>query len=248
MDWVREYYTEQARTFGSSDITDYHRTCAAVLTGAAGGTPRTVLDLGCGNGAIALVLARGGASVMAVELNEVDAKRAAEFSAAEPVDLNVINADFYSVDLKKRFDLVYCWDGFGVGDDDDQQRLLRRIAADWLQPAGKAVIDVFSPDYWIAMAGTSQAFRDRTDAEWRREIRFDEDRSRMIDQWKTSAKPSVVRSQSLRCYAPAEFAALAESGGLTVCHFLTNRGDPLPPSQWPDYLPQSTSYLAVLRQ
>jgi len=44
----------------------------------------------------------------------------------------------YDVDIGGPFDAVCYWDGFGIGDDQDQRRLLRRIAG-WLAPDGRAL-------------------------------------------------------------------------------------------------------------
>ena len=50
--------------------------------------------------------------------------------------MEMVRADFYTVALDGRFDVVCCWEVFGLGDDADQRRLLRRIEAEWLAPGG----------------------------------------------------------------------------------------------------------------
>ena len=250
MDWVNRYYTAQARSFATSEVSDYHRQCANTLASVAGEPLQSALDLGSGNGAIALVLARRGVSVTAVELNDVDARIASELAESGPEDLTALHSDFYAVQLNRTFDLVYYWDGFGVGEDADQQRLLARVSTEWLGESGVAIIDVFSPDYWSAQSGKPSSYRSRHGEIWQRELGFDHDASRMVDRWtcQDCAADAEPRSQSLRCYRPDEIVELAREAGLTLRGITTNRGKAIIPDQMDAYLANNTSYLAVFQR
>lgn len=78
---------------------------------------------------------------------------APEESIPHEGSIEFVRADFYTVEFGRVFDVVCYWDGFGVGSDDDQIRLLRRIAHDWLAPDGRAIIEVFDPAGWAADDG-----------------------------------------------------------------------------------------------
>jgi hypothetical protein len=100
------------------------------------------------------------------------------------------------------------WDGFGIGTDADQRRLLERIRG-WLKPTGFVLIDIFTPWYWAEVAGARHE-----DTSWIREYGFDGEGCRMLDTWWGKAEPKHRLTQSLRCYSPADLALLLEGTGL----------------------------------
>jgi hypothetical protein len=114
---------------------------------------------------------------------------------------------------------VTYWNGFGVGTDADQRRLLTRIAANWLSPRGWLVMDVFNPVQWIAWAddhsrreaapgdGYPFALDEYTD--------YDPISSRFIDSWRRD-DDARVWTQSQRCYSPADLLLLIEPTGLEL--------------------------------
>ncbi|THF68003.1 class I SAM-dependent methyltransferase [Deinococcus sp. Arct2-2] len=118
--------------------------------------------------------------------------------------VTVVAGDFYTVDLPLRFDTVCYWDGFGVGTDDDQRRLLARITA-WLQPGATAFIDVYTPWYWAQRAGVTRA-----EAAYTQVYGFDAEGCRMTDTY--SAPGAEPVTQSLRCYSPDDLRLLAGTG------------------------------------
>src|SRR5690349_473491 len=111
-----------------------------------------ILEPGAGYGATAAVLAERGHCVTAIELSPVRADYARRFAETRPT-LTVAEGDFFILDVGRGFDALVYWNGFGVGTDADQRRLLRRIADEWLQPDGKALVTAFSPWYWAQEAG-----------------------------------------------------------------------------------------------
>jgi 2-polyprenyl-3-methyl-5-hydroxy-6-metoxy-1,4-benzoquinol methylase len=117
-----------------------------------------ILELGAGDGSTAASLADLGHIVVAVDIVE-ECVAAASRLAREVCGgtLTALRGDFFEVDLGGPFDVVCYFDGFGVGADEDQRRLLRRIVG-WLDPAGCALVDVLVPWYWAASAGTEESF------------------------------------------------------------------------------------------
>ena len=71
--------------------------------------------------------------------------------------LRSIAGDFYEVDPGGPFDVVAYFDGFGIGDDEDQRRLLHRIDG-WLTIEGCALIDILTPGYFAKTAGNEEEF------------------------------------------------------------------------------------------
>ena len=218
MEWVSDYYTSMSRTFDfGRAVTDEHRQQAERIALLAGNQCRRVLELGCGTGALACALSDLGYSVVAVDLNAAAIEQARRLTSERRMPPTLVEADFYAVELGERFDLVYYWDGFGVGSDADQRRLLDRIGAEWLAPQGRALIDVFCPWSWIARSGKTYVYTALDGARWERTYGFDALSSRMLDAWTCLDRPDEPhRTQTLRCYAPQDFALLVEPTALQL--------------------------------
>jgi len=193
---AREYYESQSRTFERAEITDEHRRVAQVITAISGTSADSakVLELGCGNAAVAAVLADQGMTVTAVDFNAPAIAIARSFAESRTGRLIPVEADFYTVDLPGNYDLVFYWDGFGVGEDEDQIRLLSRVRS-WLAPSGRAVVDVFSSYYWMQKHGTAEAFRAADGSKWERKLRFDFRGCRMVDCWANLDDSSSLRAR-----------------------------------------------------
>ncbi|WP_243727315.1 methyltransferase domain-containing protein [Actinocrispum wychmicini] len=217
-----------------------------------GGDVGRVLELGSGYGATAAAAARAGYSVTAVEVsNRADVTSGLAKDVA-PGSLTVHKADFYELDLEDRFDIVCYWNGFGVGSDAEQRRLLVRIAAEWLRPGGVALIDVFNPFVWSRWDGDEEHLAPDAAAGYDHELRertsFDPVMCTAIDTWWETTSPDRQISQVLRCYTPADLALLLTGTGLTLTKIVV--GDRvLSPSPHPgmgELLREQHEYLAIL--
>lgn len=207
MDWIEGFYDAQLRLApqlaDDRDLTERFDVLEAM--GVPGGG--RLLELGAGAGQFAAAAAERW-HVVAVELVGALARRAA---ARVPPPSEVIEGDFYALQLPTPFDVVAYFDGFGVGTDADQRRLLQRIAG-WLAPGGVAAIELYSPWFWAGAAGREHALGPGA----RRRYGFDADGCRMIDTWWSTDDPGSARSQSLRCYSPADLRLLLQGTGLVL--------------------------------
>lgn len=209
MDWVCPFYARQHAWLATADLDGDDAAAERVAqVQRLVPPPARVLELGSGR---TIALARTGYRVVAVEVvsEAADAGREAA-STLPPGSLDIHAADMYAVDLGGTFDVVAYWDGFGVGSDDDQRRLLRRIAG-WLSGAGAALVEVYTPWYWAAAAG-----REMDVVPARRRYVFDPDGCRMLDAWWPRGAPETAVVQSLRCYAPADLRLLLAGAGLRL--------------------------------
>jgi hypothetical protein len=122
--------------------------------------------------------------------------------------------------LEGPFDVVCYWDGFGIGSDADQRRLLKRISQLWLAPGGSVLIDVASPVWAARHAGLEQHLAPLPgvpgSVEMIRRFHFDPLRGRWIDEWQPAAEPAKALAQTIRCYTPADFILLLEGTGLEL--------------------------------
>lgn len=207
--WVEPFYSFQSRWVGLGPASDDDIARLEAIHRHAGSGPHRILELGCGGGQAAFLAATVGHDVTGIELAPERAANA-QALAAMARSMAVIAGSFYEVELDGAFDLVLYWDGFGVGEDDDQRLLLRRVR-DWLAPHGSALIDVYSPWFAAASVGREMEFEGA-----RRRYEFEPEGNRWLDTWWPEGAPEQAVTQSLRCYAPADFRLLLEGTGLEL--------------------------------
>lgn len=222
--WIKDFYDQAGEWWGPDpQEPGVHETRRATVERLCGAGPLRVLELGAGSGYGAATLADAGHTVVAVELSPTRAALARGLvGLPRRGSLAAVEGDFYAADLPGAFDAVVCWETFGLGSDADQRRLLRRIAAEWLTPGGRALLDVYNPARPAREAGR----------EWRlpplpgvpgsvemfERCHFDARHSRWIDEWVPVAAPEQALAQSIRCYSPADLALLLEGTGLAIDH------------------------------
>jgi SAM-dependent methyltransferase len=181
MDWVEAFYTTQFTWLADyyfGPVQDQHRQQAEAVARLAQPPPGRVLELGAGGGQTAAAMADLGYDVVAIELLPRAAAHAQQLAAQTRCGtLSVVQGSFYDVDAGGDFDIVCSFDGFGIGPDHDQRRLLSRVCG-WLRPTGRALIEIFTPWYWSRAAGQTFRF-----GEMARRYAFDPFGSRMLDEW-----------------------------------------------------------------
>ncbi|WP_041626621.1 class I SAM-dependent methyltransferase [Stackebrandtia nassauensis] len=219
MEWVEGFYSTTGKWWADaeSDVSDRDRDRAASLSRWLGPERGRVLELGSGYGNTAAAIAQAGHEVIGVEISDrIDAAS----RHAAPDSPRFVQADFYGVELPGRFDAVCYFNGFGIGTDADQRRLLRRIASEWLTGNGVALIDVFNPFVWASWDGDEELLRARPEAGYRHELRqlnrFDPVNGRAVDTWWRTDEPQRGFTQDLRCYTPADLRLLLEGTGLRL--------------------------------
>lgn len=116
-----------------------------------------VLELGCGNGRVTEVLARGAARVVGLDLN-LEALRAARGRLAGLPSVELIAADMRSFALGRRFPIVAAAnDPFSHLRSDDGRRAAMARAAEHLEPGGRLVLDaLWFPEGWLEEARSGE--------------------------------------------------------------------------------------------
>lgn len=221
-DWVKDFYDQAGIWWGAQSdnpADDLER--ADAVERLCGPGVKRILELGAGAGRTAAAMAARGHAVAAVELSPMRARQARELlGVPRPGALTIVEADFYTVELAGRFDVVCYWDGFGVGSDADQRRLLQRIAQEWLAPRGSALLDVASTAWAARHAGAEERLAPLPgvpgSVEMLRRWRFDPVHCRWIDEWQPTADPGKALAQAVRCYTPADFRLLLGGTGLAL--------------------------------
>lgn len=136
--------------------------------------------------------------------------------------LDIIEGDFYTIELKKAFDVICCWETFGLGSYTDQRRLLKQIANEWLGPGGCLLMDVYSPVRPAREAGTERRLSPLQgvpgSVEMINRCHFDPIRCIWLDEWIPVQEQEKALAQAIRCYTPADLLLLLEGTGLAVKH------------------------------
>ena len=219
MDWVQDFYSRQHTALANEEAEASVEYCAekmAVIDRLILNPGTTLLELGAGNGMNAIACAHLAFSVTALELIPECCERINDHVNTHGTSrgsICVVQGDFYQIDLAEQFDLVTYWDGFGIGTDDDQIRLLKRTS-NWMKPEGRALIEVYSPLYASRTVGRKVRFKTCT-----REYDFDTLHARWLDTW--TYNDGTVLTQSLRTYLPPDLDLLLRETDLDIEHIET---------------------------
>lgn len=222
LEWIKDFYSQAGTWWGRDpQAPGVHPARVKTVERLCGAGPKRILELGAGTGASAAACADAGHAVVAVELSPSRADFARELARTpRNGSLTIMEGDFYTLDLQQRFDVVCCWETFGLGSDPDQKRLLRRIAREWLLPAGCVLMDVYSPFRPARDAGTERRLPPLKgvpgSVEMINRCHFDPLQSRWIDEWIPAAAPQKALAQAIRCYSPVDLLLLLEKSGLVV--------------------------------
>lgn len=108
-----------------------------------------VLDVGCGDGAHALVLSQRGFSVTGLDLSPAQLARAERARDALGVPVSFVRGDMRDMPVTGPFDAILCLGtSFGYYDDEENRAVLRSMAS-MLAPGGRLLLHVFNRDHII---------------------------------------------------------------------------------------------------
>jgi SAM-dependent methyltransferase len=220
--WIKDFYNQAGIWWGGeSEVPEEDLARAASIERLCGAGRKRVLELGCGAGHTAAATADLGHNVVAIDLSPRRIQQAKELlKKPSPGSLTFLEADFYEIELKERFDVVCYWDGFGVGSDAEHRRLFRRIVQEWLAPGGCVLMDVASTAWAVRHAGLEERLAPLDgvpgSVEMIRRYHFDAVHCRWIDEWQPAAHPEKTLAQTIRCYTPVDFLLLLEGTGLIL--------------------------------
>lgn len=105
-------YREFARFYASGPYPEYSRRMAALLSPVLerfGAKPKTLLDLACGEGTFAVLMAQQGFKVTGVDASPEMLQFARKNAEEAGVEVRLIEQDMRTLSLPEKFDLVTCW-------------------------------------------------------------------------------------------------------------------------------------------
>jgi ubiquinone/menaquinone biosynthesis C-methylase UbiE len=208
--WVIPFYKKQFEWLHDveTEMASYLKQEAENIEEQIGVNFKSMLDIGAGIGSIARTLDVRAKDMTTLELvpELVEAAR-----LRSPKSIDIREGDFYTYTFSKQFDVVSYFDGFGIGTDDDQLTLLKRMK-EWAKEDGTLLIDIYNPNYWRSIAAGKKMKVDNAE----RKYSFDKENCRMVDSWWHIEHPEEVVTQTLRCYTIDEISAMSDKAGLTI--------------------------------
>jgi SAM-dependent methyltransferase len=221
VDWTKDFYSKTGTWWGPAEakITESDKRRTEIVKKFVPESVK-VLELGCGYGNSAYAVAAAGYDITAVEIS--DRINFADSVTDAPIDAKplFVKQDFYKVNFDKKFDAVLYWNGFGIGDDKENRKLLMRISEEWLTPDGVALIDIANPFVWASWDGDEESKSAKPEVGYGYNLTqhndFDPVNNRFVDSWWETNKPDQKITQNIRAYTPADLMLLLEGTGLVI--------------------------------
>ena len=213
MEWVKEFYEKQNQwmNYSKKPVDEYDFEKVELVEKNLDKDKLTILELGSGGGQFSIAAAKKGHEVVAIELNKTMYDNSLILAKENNLEnIRFINDDFYNVSPEKVFDAIVYWDGFGIGEDKDQIKLLNKYSG-FLCDSGKFLIDIYTPWFWSYASGQSMEFNNI-----KRTYGYDAFNNRMIDRWISKENKNDFVIQSLRCYSPADLKLLLKNTTLVI--------------------------------
>ncbi|MGM8216424.1 class I SAM-dependent methyltransferase [Bacillaceae bacterium W0354] len=209
--WVKPFYKKQFEMFSYlHEYSNHYDEFAEEILNQVGKPFTTVLEIGAGNGNLARALASYEKEITTVELVPELVEYAKQYNHK---NITPLCGSFYDIEIPKSFDVLLYIDGFGVGDDEDQLFLLKRIKK-WLNEDGVGLIDIYNPPYWKEAAGQQMYIDPKVKV--LREYGYDHTTNSMTDTWWYEDKPDETYTQVLACYDVNEIKNMCQEAGLKV--------------------------------
>lgn len=189
-----------------------------------------VFDQCCGNGSLALPLARRGFEVVGVDQAEVYISRASALAREAGESATFVTGDAFDYVPKTCAGAFNWWTSFGYADDDATNLRMLRRAYEALSPGGVFLLDTMN------VPGVFRHFqRDVvTERETRRgkvtlhrKSRFDLASGRILKTWTyhVPKAPPTIHETSVRLYLPSSLKEMLHAAGFDSVELLGDLDD-----------------------
>lgn len=209
--WANEFYKMQYEFIGNYPE-GHHRDSAREILEQIGKHAHSMLELGAWDGGLARALSKHVNQMTTVELIKEMTEKA---ESLNPDNIETIHGSFYNVNLTEKFDAIIYIDGFGVGTDEDQLKLLKNIEH-WLKDDGCALIDIYQPEHWKKADGVEVYLSPHSVPNLKRRYSYDFEADIMMDRWWHEKDEKLSSTQYLKCYTPDKIYNLCQQAGLSI--------------------------------
>jgi SAM-dependent methyltransferase len=218
MSWYRKSFGQDyLRIYSHRDEQEAVRQCNFAVAALGLGPGDRVLDLGCGYGRHALLLAKSGLQVTGLDLSEQLLSIARENSAKLGLNINYILGDMRNIPYQDHFDAVLSFfTSFGYFDDEEENGQVIKSASTALKQSGNLFLDYLNIHHVLEnMVAADKVEKDGYTLEQQRN--FDPESFRINKKILISA-PDGTREyiESVRAYGLAEIGSFFADAGL-IC-------------------------------
>ena len=215
--WADEFYKMQYGSMSAIDAS-YYETQADEIMEQIGRPIVSLLEQGAWDGSLARAISKRVSRMTTVELVKEMAEAAQKNN---PGNIDIIHGSFYDVQITDKFDAIIYIDGFGVGTDEAQLKLLNNIEQ-WLDEDGCALIDIYQPEHWKKADGIEMHPDPSNNPAIIRRYSYDFEENIMMDTWWKEGKSEAGQTQYLRCYTTEEIHEMCKQAGLKVTAYFPN--------------------------
>lgn len=218
MEWWRKYFNDDYLKLYKHDETETSREAEAIIRMLQIAPGKHVMDLACGFGRHAVVLAQKGYKVTGYDLSEGFLKKARELSESLSVKLDLKQGDMREIPFENKFDaIINMFTAFGFFENEKDDLKVLKGVKKALKPGGQFLMDVINRE---------TAMRVTVPRTWTRENHhvlleerfFDLFRSRleMTNQLIQPSGEIKEANFSVRLYSLTEMLGLLNSAGLIL--------------------------------
>ena len=177
-----------------------------------------VLDLCCGQGRHAILLAKRGLQVTAQDLNREYLQSAQDLAVAEGVELETVHSDMRQIPFEGNFDAVInMFTAFGYLESEEEDAKVLQQAAKALKPGGQLLLDLLNRE-WVVLNYIQNEWRRAQDGTIyleRRELDLETSRNRVtVTIVSPTGQTRQITSFEIRLYTLTEIIAMLDRAGL----------------------------------
>lgn len=189
-----------------------------------------ILDMACGRGRHAKLLAQSGYNVTGIDLSPQAIETAREMAATESLEIDFNVGDMRDPHCSRCFDLVVnLFTSFGYFDDDAENEKAVQAMAEAVTDKGWLVQDFMNGDYWAKnFVPEDSRLENGLQIEQRRWL----DNGRLNKEIRLTDDAGRTSSftESVRLFGLADFERMHNAAGMVVQHvFGDSNGTPLAP-------------------
>lgn len=179
-----------------------------------------VLDLCCGHGRHAVLLAKSGLKVTGLDLSQQYLEQAALNASAAGVDLELVRSDMRQVPFAGRFDaVVNLFTSFGyLNSDDEDMKALHQVSKA-LKPGGRFLIDLINREWVVSNFVQDERKVDPNGTVYQEHRELDLVSSRIQNSFTVMTPDGATRyldGLTIRLYTLTELTRMLSEGGLAV--------------------------------
>jgi 2-polyprenyl-3-methyl-5-hydroxy-6-metoxy-1,4-benzoquinol methylase len=217
MAWYKDWFNSEnyLKVYSHRDESEAERLVNLIATKLILAPNSSVLDMACGAGRHAIVFAKMGFNVNAVDLSERLISEAKKEALVNGVKINFVLSDILDYNPDKHFDLVVnLFTSIGYFESDEENYSVVRKAHSLLKQGGYFVLDYFNKDFLLKNLIPTTVFSEDG-------IRIIQNRAvegtRIVKKINIENKGSIEEFyESVRLYSKDEILRFISNSGFTI--------------------------------